>query len=281
VSASDRKTIMVAISGLRPHPQQAALYTQPPDKEIEELAAIIKRDGFTVPIEVLPDNTIICGHRRTRAATLLGMPEIPAYVRDDLAAQGEYAVVHRLLEDNQTRRHHSALDRARHAVVRKRLGRKRLYPRLTDEETGELRDEIGRELNISGRHVGRLIRVVEHTPLEVQAAVDRKQLTMGEAYAVAGLEATVKEEIARRLRDEKADPHEVVRACLPARSGRHKNARDAKRALVSALGRGLSDLQGRLDKVGWITPKEEDTFRETIALIQRLLRNAQNQPGLA
>jgi DNA modification methylase len=69
------------------------------DEQVAEIAAAIRRFGFTNPILVSPDNTIIAGHGRLLAARLLGMNNVPVIV-----AGGEWTDEERrayILADNQ------------------------------------------------------------------------------------------------------------------------------------------------------------------------------------
>jgi ParB-like chromosome segregation protein Spo0J len=62
------------------------------DEQIEQLAAIIERQGWDVPIVVDKDGVIIKGHGRRLAAIRLGLKQVPVIVRDDLTpAQADAA----------------------------------------------------------------------------------------------------------------------------------------------------------------------------------------------
>lgn len=47
------------------------------DHVVEALANSIERFGFNEPIVLAPDNVIVCGHTRVKAALRLGMTEVP------------------------------------------------------------------------------------------------------------------------------------------------------------------------------------------------------------
>ena len=57
------------VNELRPHPRNVIIYG---DEDIEELAHQILRSGWMKPLVITEDNRIISGHRRWRAAALLG-----------------------------------------------------------------------------------------------------------------------------------------------------------------------------------------------------------------
>lgn len=68
------------------------------DWQIERIAASIREFGFVNPILIGPDNTLIAGHARLRAARKLGMPEVPVIVLSHLSQAQRRALV---IADNQ------------------------------------------------------------------------------------------------------------------------------------------------------------------------------------
>ena len=131
------------LADLRPHPSQAAMFTDLSEIEIKALANDIKiRLNF--PVEITQDGVIICGHQRVRAAQLLGWESILCWVRDDLEEQGDAAVEARLIEDNFDRRQLSQLAIARCYVQLKKLRRDGWQG--DDETKGDLRDHLAHRL---------------------------------------------------------------------------------------------------------------------------------------
>jgi ParB-like chromosome segregation protein Spo0J len=63
------------------------------DAQVAQIAASIKEFGWTNPILVDGDNTIIAGHGRLLAARKLGMQEVPAIVLDHLSKAQQRALV--------------------------------------------------------------------------------------------------------------------------------------------------------------------------------------------
>jgi ParB/RepB/Spo0J family partition protein len=271
-----RNVVPYAVEKLKPHPRQGLLFPEPSPEEVKELAADMAKNGQLQPVEILPDGTLIAGHKRTAAAKLLGWAVLDAWVRDDLAAEGEGAVERRLIEDNLTRRQLDPLALARCALRLKQLARTQAGTRLSDTEKGEVRDQIGARLNLSGRHVGRLLRVVEHAPVEVQHAVSTGQLSMSDAHAVAGLAKSEREKIAQQIRDG-ADPKKVVGGFVGKKDGKHKRVLDAKAAFFRSLRRGLADLDGRVSEVWWLNADERETLRQAMTTLKQL-EKARHQP---
>jgi ParB-like chromosome segregation protein Spo0J len=68
------------------------------DAQVAQIAASIKEFGWTNPILIDGDNTIIAGHGRLLAARKLGMEEVPAIILDHLSKPQQRALV---IADNQ------------------------------------------------------------------------------------------------------------------------------------------------------------------------------------
>ena len=68
------------------------------DAQVAQIAASIKEFGWTNPILVDGDNSIIAGHGRLLAARKLGMKEVPVIVLDHLTKAQQRALV---IADNQ------------------------------------------------------------------------------------------------------------------------------------------------------------------------------------
>lgn len=89
---------------LRPHPRHAELAGESTKITEGELKASMAANGLTEPVEITPDKVIVCGHRRVAAAISLGWKVIDCWERDDLASDGEPAIVRRMMEDNMLQR---------------------------------------------------------------------------------------------------------------------------------------------------------------------------------
>jgi DNA modification methylase len=66
-----------AVADLIPYARNARTHSQ---EQVAEIAASIQRFGWTVPVLVAEDGTIIAGHGRVMAAGLLGIQEVPAMI---------------------------------------------------------------------------------------------------------------------------------------------------------------------------------------------------------
>lgn len=66
-----------SVADLIPYARNARTHSQ---EQVAEIAASIQRFGWTVPVLVAEDGTIIAGHGRVMAAGLLGIQEVPAMI---------------------------------------------------------------------------------------------------------------------------------------------------------------------------------------------------------
>lgn len=73
------------VASLRPWPKNARTHSK---KQIRQIAASIRQFGFTNPVLIDNDNTILAGHGRVAAAETLGIVEIPC-VRIETMTQAE------------------------------------------------------------------------------------------------------------------------------------------------------------------------------------------------
>jgi DNA modification methylase len=69
--------VMLAVASLVPYARNARTHSK---EQVDQLAASIREWGWTVPILVDEENSIIAGHGRVLAAKKLGIAEVPAMV---------------------------------------------------------------------------------------------------------------------------------------------------------------------------------------------------------
>lgn len=92
---TDIQIQLVSIDDIRPYELNAKIHTE---SQIESLAAVIKKQGWDVPIVVDADGVIIKGHGRRLAAIHLGLKQVPVIFRRDLTPEQARAA---RLSDNQ------------------------------------------------------------------------------------------------------------------------------------------------------------------------------------
>jgi DNA modification methylase len=78
------------ISAIRPWPANARKHSK---KQIHQIASSIREFGFTNPVLIDSDNTLIAGHGRVEAAKSVGMPTVPAIRIDHLTSLQKRALV--------------------------------------------------------------------------------------------------------------------------------------------------------------------------------------------
>jgi ParB-like chromosome segregation protein Spo0J len=147
------------ISDLRPHPRQAAFFSDLTDADLAILVDDIRRNGLRNRIVILADGTIVCGHQRVRAAKLLGWSEIEAVILDSTDdAENERLMI----EDNLSRRHLGPVSLAR---IFKSLRQLDNGP-VGESAVGDLRDRIAMKIaaNRSGRTLERWLRILDAPP---------------------------------------------------------------------------------------------------------------------
>lgn len=163
---------LIKISEITPNPDQPR--NQFDDAQLEELAQSIKTFGIIQPLTLRSlghdQFQIIAGERRYRAAQLAGLKEVPAYVR--LANDQE--LLEMALVENIQREDLNAIEIAVS------------YRRLMDEcqlTQDALSDRIGKDRSTIANYV-RLLKLLP----DIQAAVKNKEISMGHARALAGID---------------------------------------------------------------------------------------------
>ena len=150
------------------------------EDSLTELAESIKAQGVVQPIVVRPvpnptggeaEYEIVAGERRWRAAQMAGLATIPAVVRE---IPDESAVAVALIENSQ-RENLNPLEEARslHRLI---------------EEFGLTHADAADAVGRSRATVTNLLRLLE-LPRPVREMVERRELDMGHARALLGLES--------------------------------------------------------------------------------------------
>lgn len=84
-----------AVGSLTAHPSNARVHSK---RQVRQIAASIKTFGFTNPVLIDRNNTIVAGHGRLQAAELLGMAEVPTIRLEGLTADQVRAYI---ISDNR------------------------------------------------------------------------------------------------------------------------------------------------------------------------------------
>ncbi|MBQ4531627.1 MAG: ParB/RepB/Spo0J family partition protein [Alistipes sp.] len=162
----------IAVEKIIPNPTQPR--TQFDDEALAELAESIKQLGVIQPITVKKSGEeyiIISGERRWRAAQMVGVERLPAYIRD-VDDENLHAMA---LVENIQRQDLNAIEIA--------LGMQRLIEEcgLTQEA---MADKVGKKRSTVSNYM-RLLNL----PDEVQLALKEGLISMGHAKAIAGVAA--------------------------------------------------------------------------------------------
>ena len=161
------------------YPLQQALAGTTTEEDDEKLRLSVEEVGVKEPLDIiptngagLPKNTILDGHRRRAALGQLGEETAPVRIRYDLASADRATLDKLFLEANSIRRQLDPVARAYIAVKLIEIERERPLDEIMSigYEAREVMERVGKLLTISGRHLSRLLRVIQ-TPIEVQAAV--------------------------------------------------------------------------------------------------------------
>ena len=85
----------ITIGKLRPRTRNARTHSK---KQIQQIADSIRRFGFTNPVLIDDDNTILAGHGRVAAARLIEMTQVPCVRIGTMTRDEKWAYV---LADNK------------------------------------------------------------------------------------------------------------------------------------------------------------------------------------
>jgi ParB family chromosome partitioning protein len=167
-SAPGTAVLSIPLNMLRANPDQPRKSFD--ERELEDMAASIREHGIISPIIVENDGTggytIIAGERRTRAARLAGLTEIPAILRD-YSDQKRMEVS--LIENIQR----TDLNPIEEAAA---------YKKLMDL-TGFSQDEVAARVGKNRSTVANALRLLKLPP-EALAAIANSSITPGHARAI-------------------------------------------------------------------------------------------------
>ncbi len=216
---------LIPLAQIKPNHDQPRKEFEP--SAIEELAASIKEKGILQPVVVKKinetDYELICGERRFRAATLCGLNEIPAVVKD--VAQDDF--LEWALIENIQRQDLNPLEEAE------------AYRRLAEERILS-HDEIAKRVGKNRTTVTNMLRLLR-LPEEVLRLIANGLLSIGHARALLGLMTPEHQrQLAKRIAEENLSVRQVE--LIVNRSNAHrrkpKQARNLKPEIV--------DLERRL-----------------------------------
>lgn len=194
---------------------------------IEELANSIREKGVLQPIIVKKRNDgkfeIVCGERRFRAATVCGLTEVPAIIKD-IAAEDflEWALIENIQRED--------LNPIEEAEAYQRLVEERM---ISQEEVAK---RVGKN-RVTVTNTLRLLRL----PEEVKQLLADGRLSAGHARALLGLLSPEHQrQMAKRIAEENLSVRQVE--AIVNRSNAHKRKAKSARHLSAEI----VDLETRL-----------------------------------
>ncbi|MFN8120900.1 MAG: ParB/RepB/Spo0J family partition protein [Thermoleophilia bacterium] len=159
--------VELPVADIHPNPDQPRRRIDP--AALATLVESIRQHGLVQPVAVRPDGdgyVLIAGERRWRAAREAGLERVPALIREaDEQGRLELALVENLVREDL-----SPMEVARACAI------------LT-EDFGQSHQNVADRLGRARPTVSNLLRLLE-LPDEVQAMVDRGELSEGHARAV-------------------------------------------------------------------------------------------------
>lgn len=192
------------ICSLKPNPLQKSTFEACSEGEDDFLRADLEENGQRDPIVVRPlpkskKFEILDGHRRVEQLRALGHDKVRAIVRDDLVDVDPAEKEKIFRSYNVNRRQLTRLAKARHVLRCFEIDHG-LEPgglRLSKHEK-EAKARVGKLLEISGRHLNRLFRILL-LPVPIQKAVENNLLRQTRAEKIEALSVGTQREIAQRI----------------------------------------------------------------------------------
>ena len=163
----------IATDLIEPNPNQPRREFD--EQALQELATSIRELGIIQPITLrqVEDNRfqIIAGERRWRASQLAGLKAIPAYIR----TISDETVMELALVENIQREDLNAIEIAL------------AYQHLLDTD-GMTQEKVSERVGKSRAHIANYLRLLR-LPAQIQLSLQKKELDMGHARALLGLES--------------------------------------------------------------------------------------------
>lgn len=166
-------------------------------EKLQELADSIKEHGVIQPIVVTPFNKgyqIVAGERRWRAASMIGLKEIPAVIKEYTQQQ----LMEIALIENLQREDLNAIEEAS------------AYKQLI-EEFSLTQEELGKRLGKSRPYIANTLRLLTLST-DLQDLIRNNQLSPGHGRALLSIEdPKVRDQIAKKVMEEKLSVRDLER----------------------------------------------------------------------
>jgi ParB family chromosome partitioning protein len=161
----------IELSRILPNPYQPRTVFE--EESLEELATSIRNFGVIQPITLQETDeeqyTIICGERRFRAAKIVGLERIPAYIK---TADDEQIMEMALIENIQ-REDLNAIETAL------------AYQKLLDD-SGQTQEQLSERVGKKRTTISNYLRLLK-LPAEIQVCIKNRTIDMGHARALLSI----------------------------------------------------------------------------------------------
>lgn len=250
------------INRLHEHPLQSMYFPDESAESDAEFDADLAANGQQEEIDILPDGTILGGHRRVRAAKRLGWKTVRVVVHHEFADDPAAAEAF-FINDNYSRRQLTELQKARCAKRRVELAEQGqvALPEQCNALT-ETRDKIGWIMGKSGRHAERYLKVLE-APVEVQHALDAGHLGIVDAVGIAGLAADKQSLIAKELREQGLQNAKAIyKSHRPSKAATRRGAESIWFEFLRVLKLAKEELVGNTNDLYWLDQSDLDLIQD-------------------
>lgn len=207
-----KQATQVAISKIKPNRYQPRTHFA--DDELGSLTESIRREGVLMPILLRPSGDgyeLIAGERRWRASQAAGLTEIPAVVRD----VGDMQALELAIIENEQRDDLTAIESAR------------AYNRML-QEFGCTQQQVAEKIGVSRVQVSNLIRLLQLSD-ELQKMIENRELSMGQARPLVGLDALAAVQLARQCVQEGWSARQMEREAKKLAKGVSKSSVTAQK----------------------------------------------------
>lgn len=178
---------------LKPHPRNAELYLPDSGPSWDSFVESVRQQGILDPLTVTPDNTIISGHRRWRAAQHLGIPTVPIIRREFASPDDELVALvehnrYRIKTLTETMREALLVEEVAARKAKERQGTRsdivENFPQ--SEDAGKrTRDIVASAIGVSGRQYDKIKLIHEQAQVNTKVATLVDKLNQGETSVEA------------------------------------------------------------------------------------------------
>ena len=182
--------IKIDLQQLSVHPLSLSIFGELDELSFSRLKQDIANRGLQYPLEIDHQNRVICGSQRLQAIAELGWREVEVIRREDLKTEEEIRT--HLILDNVLRRHLTAgqiyragveLEKiyAVQAKERQLSGKKDTLGSADPKVQGKTREQVAKDLNISGSTYERTKQIFESGEKDIIEAVEQGKISIAAA----------------------------------------------------------------------------------------------------